>query len=53
MKHSNMKAADDAIVSDPEAAMRRMKQIASAILSLPKSESHSIAAHQKRRQKKK
>jgi hypothetical protein len=46
------KTADDVIVDDPRAAMRRLEQATRHILSVPKSETTHQPTHRKPRRKK-
>jgi hypothetical protein len=51
MKRANQKNADDVIVSDPDAAMRRLAEATKHILSTPKS-AVLRQSHRKRRNRK-
>lgn len=53
MKRANQKHADDVIVTDGEAGMRRFQEAVRHILSVPRSDIVSRPAHRKARRRKK
>jgi hypothetical protein len=51
MKYPRTKSADDVIVQDPEAAMRRLEQATRNILSVPKTSRHPTRRKPRKRKR--